>query len=60
MFKIEVIVRVINQHGDVVDPTGRPAMHPKDHTVRHEYPEAFVDAKTAHSELAAAAELFTA
>lgn len=55
MYKIEVIVRVVNQHGDVVDTRGVPAMHPVDHVVKHVYPEAFAKAEDAHKEMKAVA-----
>ena len=51
MFRIEMVVRVVNQYGDVVDARGVPAMHPSDHTIRQAYPQVFRNANEAHEEM---------
>ncbi len=51
MFKIEVIIRVVNKYGDVVDPKGNPAMMSSEHQQVHAYPAAFATAAGAYAEL---------
>ncbi len=49
-YKIEVIVRVVNEHGDVVDLQGRPSMVPSQHVVVRTYPVLFQTAAAAYKE----------
>lgn len=49
-YRIEVVIRVVNDHGDTVDPTGRPAMMPSEHQHVKTYPVKFNDARDAFHE----------